>query len=136
MQEQIKVNGVLYRLQYRKCGKASCKCNTGEGHGPYWYSYDDHSPAKYVGSKLPEHVLKHMELLKSSKPKLKAIKAKITKRRDEMYEAYHQADRELRAVQNLEAGEYAAPAILKSLGLSQFTPALRAGASDRNDSKQ
>ncbi len=118
--DQLKVNGVQYRLQYRKCGKAGCKCNTGEGHGPYWYSYGDNNPAKYVGSKLPEHVLKHIELLKTSKPKLKAIKENIVKRRDEAQEVLDKAERELRAVQNLEAGEYAASEILKSLGLAQF----------------
>lgn len=25
--------------QYRKCGKASCKCNTGALHGPYFYYF-------------------------------------------------------------------------------------------------
>jgi len=118
--DRTKVNGVQYRLQYRKCGKPGCKCNDGEGHGPYWYSYADSGAAKYVGVKLPEHVLKHMELLKASGPKLKAIKAKIKKRSDDHYEAFLQAQRELTAVENLEAGEYAASAILTSLGLAQF----------------
>jgi hypothetical protein len=63
VQDQIKVNGILYRLQPRKCGKPGCKCNIpGQEHGPYWYSYDGISAAKYVGSKLPDHVLKHIEL--------------------------------------------------------------------------
>jgi hypothetical protein len=117
---QTKVNGVQYRLQYRKCGKPGCKCNDGEGHGPYWYSYDGNSAAKYVGINLPEHVVKHIELLKASGPKLKAIKAKIKKRRDDHYEAYRLAERELGAVENLESGEYSASAILTSLGLRQF----------------
>lgn len=31
---------ITYQLQYRKCGKASCKtCSNGPGHGPYWYAY-------------------------------------------------------------------------------------------------
>ena len=101
----IKVNGVTYRQQYRKCGKPGCKCNTGEGHGPYWYSYDGNSAAHYVGINLPEHVTKHKELLKTSREKLKAIKAKITKRRDDLYIAYRNADRELSTVRALEAGE-------------------------------
>jgi len=31
---------ITYQLQYRKCGKSSCKtCREGKGHGPYWYAY-------------------------------------------------------------------------------------------------
>ena len=31
---------ITYQLQYRKCGKPSCKtCREGKGHGPYWYAY-------------------------------------------------------------------------------------------------
>ena len=120
MNDQIKVNGVSYRQRSNICGKPDCKCMRGQKHGPYWYAYSDNGAAKYVGKKLPEHVLKHIELLKASGPKLKAIKAKITKRRDDHYEAYRQAERELTAVRNLEAGEYAASAILTSLGLAQF----------------
>jgi|ERR1044072_2075686 hypothetical protein len=26
-------------LQYRKCGKARCKCNVGAPHGPYFYYF-------------------------------------------------------------------------------------------------
>jgi len=118
--QDYKVNGVTYRQQYRKCGKAGCKCNDGPGHGPYWYLYDGNSAAKYVGANLPEHVTKHVALLKTSGAKLKAIKAKITKQRDEAYEEYRRHDRELAAVRNLETGEYAASEILKSLGLGQF----------------
>ena len=121
IQQEHKVNGVTYRLQYRKCGKPGCKCNTNQGHGPYWYSYDDNSAAQYVGKNLPEHVTARAALIKASGATLKAIKAKITKRRDEAYEAYCQARRELDAVENLEAGEYAASKILVSLGLGQFS---------------
>jgi len=116
----IKVNGVQYRQQYRKCGKPGCKCNTGDGHGPYWYSYADNGAAKYVGIHLPESVTAHVALVKASGAKLKAIKAKIIKQRDEAQAALHKADAELRAVNALETGEYAASAVLTSLGLSQF----------------
>lgn len=31
---------ITYQLQYRKCGKDSCKsCRDSQGHGPYWYAY-------------------------------------------------------------------------------------------------
>jgi hypothetical protein len=116
----MKVNGVTYRQQYRKCGKAGCKCNFSEGHGPYWYSYDGSSAAKYVGIKLPEHVLKHMQRLKASRDKLKAIKAKVKKRRDDHYYAYRKAGDELRTLEALEAGERVNPAVLIMLGLAQF----------------
>ena len=30
---------VTLRLEYVRCGKASCHCAQDEGHGPYWYAY-------------------------------------------------------------------------------------------------
>src|SRR5579872_2124808 len=31
---------ITYQLQYRKCGKPSCRtCRSRQGHGPYWYAY-------------------------------------------------------------------------------------------------
>jgi hypothetical protein len=31
---------ITYQLQYRKCGKPSCRtCRSRPGHGPYWYAY-------------------------------------------------------------------------------------------------
>lgn len=120
MSSDVKVNGVTYRQQFRKCGKAGCKCNTGEGHGPYWYSYDGNSAAGYVGINLPEHVTNHIALLKASRDKLKAIKEKISKRRQDMYLAYSKADRELSTVRALEAGERVDSAVLKDIGLAQF----------------
>jgi hypothetical protein len=121
VREQFKVNGVQYRLQGRKCGKKGCKCNIpGQEHGPYWYSYDGMSPAKYVGSQLPEHVTKHVQLLKTSGPKLKKLKSEIAKRLEDARAAVRKAETELRTVQNLEAGEYTASEVLKSLGLGQF----------------
>jgi len=120
IKDQFKVDGVQYRLQYRKCGKPGCKCATGKGHGPYWYSYDGNSAARYVGSELPDHVKKHVELLKASGAKLKALKAEIRKRRDDHYTKYLQASDEMRAVESLETGEHVDSQILKSLGLAQF----------------
>jgi hypothetical protein len=121
VRDSFKVNGVQYRLQTRKCGKPGCKCNTpGQEHGPYWYSYDGNSAAKYVGAQLPEHVKKHLELLKASGSKLKALKAEIKKRRDEHYREYSKASDEMRAVESLEAGEHVDSQVLKSLGLAQF----------------
>jgi len=31
---------ITYQLQFRKCGKRTCRtCSEGQGHGPYWYAY-------------------------------------------------------------------------------------------------
>jgi len=120
-QQQFKVNGVQYRLQTRKCGKPGCKCNIpGQEHGPYWYAYSDHGPAKYVGSNLPEAVTKHVQLLKAHRPKLKTLKEQIQNRIEKAEFALEKARRELRTVENLEAGEYTASGVLKDLGLFQF----------------
>ncbi len=43
-----------YRLEYVTCGKPSCKCATGKGHGPYWYAYwkeNGQLKKAYIGKK-------------------------------------------------------------------------------------
>jgi hypothetical protein len=45
-----------YRLEGVRCGKANCKCATGDLHGPYWYAYwteKGRLRSKYVGRKRP-----------------------------------------------------------------------------------
>ena len=55
-------DGVIYRQQYVRCGKASCKkCPpAGPGHGPYWYGfywdYQQRTRSFYVGKSLPRGV--------------------------------------------------------------------------------
>ena len=55
-------DGVSYRQQYVRCGKASCKrCPPhGPGHGPYWYGfywdYRQRTTSFYVGKVLPPGV--------------------------------------------------------------------------------
>jgi hypothetical protein len=55
-------DGVVYRQQYVRCGKASCKrCPpAGPGHGPYWYGfywdYRQRTRSFYVGKQLPAGV--------------------------------------------------------------------------------
>lgn len=121
VQQQFKVHGVQYRLQGRKCGKPGCKCNIpGQEHGPYWYAYSDHGPAKYVGGKLPESVTNHLKLLKENKPKLKQLRDAAQKRLDHHQAEARKAELELRTLRNLEIGEYTASEVLKSLGLEQF----------------
>lgn len=120
--QQYKVNGVQYRQQYRRCGKPGCKCNTGEGHGPYWYSYDGMSPAKYVGSKLPESVTKHLELLKKCKPQIKKVRREVETQRDNAWRQYQRACSQIRALDALEASEKVARGDLVDLGLVQLAP--------------
>jgi len=55
-------DGVIYRQQYVRCGKATCmKCQpAGLGHGPYWYGfywdYQQRTRSFYVGKQLPAGV--------------------------------------------------------------------------------
>jgi hypothetical protein len=52
-------DGVIYRQQYVRCGKARCRrCPpAGPGHGPYWYGfywdYRQRTRSFYVGKSLP-----------------------------------------------------------------------------------
>jgi DNA-binding SARP family transcriptional activator len=55
------MNGkITYRQQFTRCGKQRCrKCQSGTGHGPYWYAYwseNGRTVSKYIGAKLPQDV--------------------------------------------------------------------------------
>ena len=51
--EQKKVGSYYYQLEKVRCGKAVCRCASGELHGPYWYAYKRNSKgkmtSKYIG---------------------------------------------------------------------------------------
>lgn len=120
MNDQIRVNGVLYRQQFRKCGKASCKCAETGGHGPYWYAYDGTGTGKYIGSKLPEQVLAFAALLKLHAKEIKKIRRQLEIDRDNTYKRYLRTGQQLQALSALEAGERVGPGVLIDVGLSQF----------------
>ena len=43
---------ITVREEWRKCGKAGCRCQTGELHGPYVYEYwkeEGRTRSRYVG---------------------------------------------------------------------------------------
>jgi hypothetical protein len=52
---------ITYQLQYRKCGKSSCKtCRDGKGHGPYWYAYWREGArlrSGYIGKTAPDTII-------------------------------------------------------------------------------
>lgn len=59
MEQALKIpDNASYQLQYRKCGKASCRtCQRGQGHGPYWYAYWKDGKkvrSQYVGKEHPD----------------------------------------------------------------------------------
>lgn len=64
-------DGVVYRQQYVRCGKASCrKCPPhGPGHGPYWYGFSWHyrqrTKSFYVGKVLPAGVVETVETVET-----------------------------------------------------------------------
>lgn len=38
--ERRELAGVVYQLEWVKCGTSTCHCMLGsDGHGPYWYGY-------------------------------------------------------------------------------------------------
>ena len=48
------LEGVTYYAEGRKCGKAGCRCQEGELHGPYWYMRDQVAgKVTYLGKTLP-----------------------------------------------------------------------------------
>jgi hypothetical protein len=58
---------ITYQLQYRKCGKRSCRtCRLGLGHGPYWYAYwreGTRLRSMYIGKDRPASLETPMERL-------------------------------------------------------------------------
>lgn len=55
--DERKLGSRTYRLQRIKCGKTSCKCASGERHGPYWYAFwweNGSTRTKYIGKNLNE----------------------------------------------------------------------------------
>lgn len=58
MEDRFLLEGASYYQQSRKCGKPTCKCTTGELHGPYWYARDiDSGQVRYLGRELPAEIL-------------------------------------------------------------------------------
>ncbi len=112
----IKVQGIVYRQQSRKCGNPRCKCQKGELHGPYWYKLDGSGPAKYVGKDLPEKIKQYESLLKASSRKIRDAKKEIEKRRDQAFTIYSQAQEDLRSLNALEAREHVDAKSLENLG--------------------
>ena len=58
VEEKVRGNKT-YRLVSIRCGKKSCKCATGQAHGPYWYAFwweDGKTRSTYVGKKRPPKV--------------------------------------------------------------------------------
>lgn len=116
----IKVNGIVYRQQFRKCGDKKCKCATGQGHGPYWYRFDGSSRGQYVGRTLPASIQSYESLLKKHKQKIGEIRSKIEKRRDDAYSIYVKAQDELRILRAVEEREHVDARALEKLGLGQL----------------
>jgi hypothetical protein len=55
--ESRQAGKVTYRLEMVKCGKLTCRCASGQLHGPYWYAYQKQAgrlKSRYVGKDLSE----------------------------------------------------------------------------------
>lgn len=51
----LTVEGITYYCEFRRCGKAGCKCAGGDDlHGPYWYARDGDGRITYIGRALPD----------------------------------------------------------------------------------
>ena len=82
MEDRFFLEGANYYQQGRKCGKPTCKCVTGELHGPYWYARDMESgQVKYLGRELPPEILTAYTTLNRLLPEM-------TRRRRELMRQY------------------------------------------------
>ena len=82
MEDRFFLEGANYYQQSRKCGKPTCKCATGELHGPYWYARDIESgQVKYLGRELPTEIL-------AARMACDRLLPEMTKRRRELLRQY------------------------------------------------
>ena len=124
MNNDITVNGVLYRQLFNTCGKPDCRCaNGGEGHGPYWFAFNlgSGSGRKYIGKNLPKQVTDHLALLETERGSIGKIRAKVNDRMEEHDREYNRAKGELRAIDALLRGDHVDQNVLKSLQLERFS---------------
>ena len=62
--ETFDLEGIAYYAEGRKCGKAVCRCQTGDLHGPYWYRRDQSTgKVAYLGKALPDQVVEARQRL-------------------------------------------------------------------------
>jgi hypothetical protein len=55
--QKIECGAWTYQLEMVRCGKAGCRCNEGQPHGPYWYGYrkeGGRTVSTYIGKELKE----------------------------------------------------------------------------------
>jgi Family of unknown function (DUF6788) len=55
--QKIERGAWTYQLEMVRCGKAGCRCNDGQPHGPYWYGYRKESGrtvSTYIGKEFKE----------------------------------------------------------------------------------
>lgn len=68
------LDGVTYSAQFRKCGKPTCHCASGDPadqHGPYWYRRDALGNVGYCGRSLAPDVVSAWSHLEAQKPYLR-----------------------------------------------------------------
>lgn len=70
--ETFDLEGAAYYAEGRKCGKAGCRCQEGELHGPYWYKRDQvDGKVTYLGKTLPDQVAQARQNLWTFEPAIK-----------------------------------------------------------------
>jgi hypothetical protein len=122
----ILVNGKSFRQQFRKCG-AACKHGPGgQGHGPYWYSFEAGSSSHYIGRELPPAVAAHLDLLTDDRKRLEKLRGELAGDVVNAETALQHARGLLRALDNLMLGRHLDRAGLVELELDKYLEVLKA----------
>ena len=99
--ETFDLEGVAYYAEGRKCGKAGCRCQEGDLHGPYWYKRDQvDGKVTYLGKTLPDQVAQARQNLWTFEPAIKTTGLRLA--------AQAEALRRLQTRQHLTAEDRAA----------------------------
>lgn len=118
---EIRVNGQIYRQQYRRCSKAGCQCQVegSKGHGPYWYSY---GPAgiRYIGRELPAAVTRVRTHRVQEEKALLKIMAREERKARKISDALDRQSDRISTVREILEGSVPDPRIARAMGLTRF----------------
>lgn len=123
--ETFDLEGVTYYAEGRKCGKAGCRCQSGDLHGPYWYKRDQvDGKVTYLGKTLPDD-------LAVARQRLGFFVGEVEKTRRRLL-AQAEALRRLQTRQHLTAEDRAA---IRDLGFGAYLVSLPSLANTQDAKK-
>lgn len=89
------IQGSVVR-RFSVCGKAGCRCQRGEKHGPFWYlsrSEDGHTRMRYLGKEKAEATVARVRIFQ----RWRQLRRRLQKVEDALDEAWERLEEQLAA---------------------------------------